>query len=159
MTESSIYYLHENMDLIHKVDLEGTAADIRDSDLAVGMWFLRHNSRLDAWNLLVEALASGAKRDRVISLAEKWKCHDEDAVHYSKLVNVELGIDGNTRFARSKDTFVNIQESNIGHGETCLDALAEYAIAIGYKPSKIWGQSFADLAAKENKGSVVVKND
>ena len=54
-----LYYLHTNGDLIHKNDIDGQAADIRESDFATCLWFLDDLRRADAWRILVESLAAG----------------------------------------------------------------------------------------------------
>lgn len=58
---SGWYYLHTNGDLIFKHNLPGTAADIRESDLAVMLWPIDVEDRESVWRILVEALACGAK--------------------------------------------------------------------------------------------------
>lgn len=43
------YYLHQNSDLIYKHEFGGTAADIRESDFARGLWPMDPEDRAGAW--------------------------------------------------------------------------------------------------------------
>ena len=61
------YYLHENGSLIYKVGTD-CVADFRESDFVKAFWPFDPEDRETAWNLLVESLAAGANKDRVISL-------------------------------------------------------------------------------------------
>jgi hypothetical protein len=141
------YYLHVNGDLIFKRETDGSVgADIRESDLARGLWPVYCKDRENAWSILVESLASGASKQRVSDLAEKWKCDDNDAATYADRVGCLLSKDGNAWCASRKD-FVNIQESPVGFGETCLDAMAALCRDLGYKPSKMRGATFKHLLA------------
>lgn len=141
------YYLHTSGDLIYKPDHGGTAADIRESDFARALWPVDPTDRAGAWAILVEALAAGAKPERVRGLALKWVCDDEDAGFYADRVGAKVFRDGAAWCATRKD-FVNLQESPAGFGDTALDALAALAKEIGYRPAKMWGASFADLLAR-----------
>ena len=138
------YYLHENGDLIFKVDHDGVAADIRESTFARGLWPVDPSDREGAWTILVEALASGARRERVLELAKKWACNDTDAHEYAARVGATLQRDGAAWHAMAPG-HVNLQESPNGFGDTCLEALAALAKELGYRPSKMWGASFKDL--------------
>lgn len=138
------YYLHENSDLIYKPEHGGTAADIRDSDFARGLWPMDPADRAGAWRIVVEGLAAGANAARVKELAVKWGCTDDDGLIYAERIGAVVRRDGNQWMATRKD-FTNIQESPVGFGTTVYQALAELAKALGYKPSKMWGTSFKDL--------------
>jgi hypothetical protein len=59
------YYLHTNGELIYKRELGETAADIRESPFAKGLWPLDVSDRENAWRICVEGLAAGANRARV----------------------------------------------------------------------------------------------
>jgi hypothetical protein len=102
------------------------------------------SDREGAWRILIEGLASGAKPDRVMELAEKWGCNDADALIYAEYLGVKLSRDGN-QWCATKGDFQNLQESPSGFGTTCLEALAALAKELGYRPSKMWGATFADL--------------
>lgn len=104
------YYLHENGELIYKRELGGTAADIRESDFARGMWPIDPTDREGAWTILVEGLAAGAKAERIKELANKWKCTDEDGLIYADRVGAKVQRDGDQWLATRSD-FQNIQES------------------------------------------------
>jgi len=138
------YYLHTNGNLIYKRELGGTAADIRESPFAVMLWPVDPADRESAWDILIEAGALMAIRDRIHELAAKWKCTDEDAQVYAKRVGVKLFMDGNCWCAARMD-YSDVQESPVGFGETCLDAMIQLCMALGYKPAKMWGKSFKEL--------------
>ena len=138
------YYLHTNGELIYKRDLDGTVADLRESDFVRGIWPCDPTNRAHAWRTCVEGLAAGARPERVLELAEKWGCDDVDAAHYARLEGVNLFRDGNAWCAARLD-FVNPQESPCRYGETCLEAMSKLALELGYKPSKMWGATFKDL--------------
>lgn len=138
------YYLHVNGELICKPNGNGVVADIRDSDLARGLWACEPTDRAGAWSMLVEALAAGARPARIRELAEKWSCNDKDAAIYAQVVGCVLQRDGDAWMAGRLD-FENVQESPVGFGNTCLEAMAELAKKLGYVPSKMWGATFRDL--------------
>jgi hypothetical protein len=140
------YYLHQNGDLIFKKEMGGTAADIRESDFARGLWPVDPSDREGAWSILVEALASGANKQRIEELASKWKCNDEDAKVYAQRIGVKLQMDGDQWHATAPN-HINLQESPNGFGHTCLSAMAGLAKELGYRPSKMWGASFKQLLA------------
>lgn len=146
MSISGWYYLHENGDLIFKKDYPGVAADIRESDFAIGLWPVDSSDREGAWNILVEGLAAGANYGRIQELADKWKCTDTDAENYASRVGVILHIDGDQYCAKRFD-FQNIQDSPVGFGNTALEAMAGLCKELGYRPAKMWGSSFKDLLA------------
>lgn len=138
-----IYYLHENGDLIYKCGTDAIAY-IRDSPFAKALWVVYPSDRMGAWNLLVESYAAGARKERVQELMGKWRCDDADAIHYADRVGCLLGEDGDQKTATKKD-FVNLQESPCGFGGTYLEAMANLARALGYKPCKMWGTTFKTL--------------
>ena len=138
------YYLHTNGSLLYKRDLEGTAADIRESDFARALWPLDPQNREHAWAILVEAKALGANEARIKELAEKWQCNDEDADNYAERVCCDLFMDGN-QWCAVRRNFENLQESPAGFGDTKLEAMAELAKELGYKGGKVWNTTFKDL--------------
>ena len=149
-----IYYLHENGDLIHKGKIDGSiAADIRESPFARGLWFLDTDNREDAWSILVEALAGGAKAKRIQELAELWGCNDNDSPNYAQRLGFLLGKDGSAWCATRSD-FINLQESPAGFGDTALEAMAALAKELGYHPSKMWGSTFRDLLTAEEDDEI-----
>lgn len=129
------YYLHTNGDLIYKRELSETVADLRESDFVVMLWPVDSEDRASAWRILVEALACGAHKERVLHLAEYWECDDEDAKIYANQIGVKLSIDGEKWCATCND-FVDLQTSPAGFGNTALEALAELRKALGYKIHK-----------------------
>lgn len=142
------YYLHTNGDMIYKRELGDTAADIRESDLAVMLWPMDPEDRAGAWRILVEGLAAGANRERIAELAAKWGCDDADAQHYAQHIGCRLYRDGAAWCATRAD-FINLQESPAGGGETALEAFSELAKALGYRPQKMWGATFKSLVSTE----------
>ena len=137
------YYLHTNGDLIYRSGSD-SAADIRDSSFAVGLWPIDVEDREGAWNLLVEALASGVSLERIKELAVKWGCDDEDAANYAGRIGCVLGEDCGDKIAMKND-FEDLHNSPCGFGDTYLEAMADLAKQLGYKPSKMWGATFKDL--------------
>lgn len=146
MSRVGWYYLHENGSLIYKPEHDGTAADIRDSDLALCMWPMDPDDRMGAWNIVVEGFALGANEARVLELAEKWGCRNADADNYADRLGVTLELDGNAWCAKLQD-FQNLQESPAGFGESKLHALADLARNMGLQGGKMWRTTFADLCA------------
>lgn len=137
------YYLHQNGDLIYKVNHAGTAADIRESDFARCMWPLDPSDRAGAWDIAIEGLALGASRARVMELASKWGLNDIDADEYARRAGISLDLDGNAWCATGPG-FENLQESLAGFGETKLEAMANLAKALGIGPGKMWRQTFRE---------------
>jgi len=146
------YYLHQNGDLIYKRELGDTAADIRESDFARGLWPMDPEDRAGAWRICVEALASGARKERVMELAEKWKCNETDAPHYASYLGGDIYMDGN-QWCAVGPGFINIQKSHCGFGDTPVEAFAALAKDIGYRPSKMWGATFKDLLEQRDTAS------
>lgn len=138
------YYLHENGSLIYKRELGGTAADIRESDMALGLWPHDPGDRECAWRICVEGLAAGANPERVAELAEKWRCTDDDADEYATRVGCNLFMDGD-KWCATDMHFLDLVQSPAGFGDTKLEAMAALAKDMGYKPSKMWGATFSDL--------------
>lgn len=142
------YYLHENKELIYKNNPDAIT-DIRDSDLCKSAWAW-DGERPTAWQILVEALSLGARKERIKELAEKWKCDDKDAFNYAEYLGIDLGTDGSSMVAKRKD-FVNLQESICGFGETYLEAIANLCKQHGFTGGKMWNLSFKDLLDKEKR--------
>lgn len=69
----------------------------------------------------------GASRERVMELASKWGCTDDDAQQFVARTGGELRLfrDGDQWCCVNRD-FVNLQDSQAGLGPTCLDAMADY---------------------------------
>lgn len=137
------YYLHENGDLIYKRDLDGTAADIRDSDFARCMWPMDPSDRAGAWDIAIEGLALGARPARVKELAGKWGLTDADADEYARRAGITLELDGNAWCATGPG-FEDLQQSPAGFGATKLEAMAELAKALEIRVGKMWRQTFRD---------------
>lgn len=139
------YYLHENGSLIYKPGADA-CADIRDSDLAKGLWPMDPQDRAGAWRIVVEAGAAGASAERVADLANQWGCDDRDAGHYAEHVGAHIFMDGD-QWCATRNDFDNLQESPAGFGDTAREALTALAKELGYRPSKMWGPTFERLLA------------
>lgn len=133
------YYLHENKDLIYKPGAD-SIIDIRDSDLCRSAWAY-DGRRQTAWQILVEALSLGVNKDRILELAEKWKCDNEDAINYAKYLGIELVMDGSAYCARGVN-FINMMESPHGFGDNYLEAMADFCKNIGFNGGKMWNHTF-----------------
>jgi len=72
------YYLHTNGDLIGKNPVAYNNADFDDSPFVKCFWYIDTTDRSDAWKLVIEALARGARIDRVKELVEKWSLTEAD---------------------------------------------------------------------------------
>ncbi len=147
MNPQGYYYLHQNKDLIYKPWDEGRRLDLMDSDLVLAFWSV-DLSRLNAWDILIEALSLGAKKDRVFELANKWGCTDLDADIYADKSGVKFNMDGDSWCATRAD-FQNITESPCGFGHTKLEAMADLCKHLEFRPTKIgWHKTFRDLVSK-----------
>lgn len=144
------YYLHENGDLIYKPYDEGRVADFRESPFVKAFWPVNFEDRETAWSLLVESRAGGARDTRVAELAAYWKCTDEDAQVYAERVGAKLERDG-AKWCATPPGFVDLVVSKAGFGDTCLEALAALAKALGYRPAKMWGPTFKGLLKEAGK--------
>lgn len=138
------YYLHENKELIYKNNPDAIQ-DIRESDLCHSAWAW-DGQRQTAWQILVESLSLGAKKERVKELSETWHCDNKDAEQYADYLGLQVGMDGNAYYARKSD-FENLQESPAGFGDSYLEAMSELAKEIGYKGGKMWNATFKDLVS------------
>lgn len=118
--------------------------ELRDSDFVRAFWLFDVNDRSGAWQTCVEGLAAGANPTRVKELAAKWGCDANDAPMYAKHVGATIQMDGSAWFATRAD-FINLQESPAGFGDTPVETFAELAKELGYRPSKMWGNTFAGL--------------
>lgn len=68
------YYLHsESKDLIHK-----RFEPEHDSPFVKAVWTMNTADRSDAWKIILEGLALGARIGRVKRLCEKWNCDLKD---------------------------------------------------------------------------------
>lgn len=137
------YYLHENGDLIYKPDADAIS-DIRDSDFSRCAWSVDPSNRKGAWEILIESLALGANPDRVVQLAEKWKCTDADAEIFAEVVGVIIVQDGNAWIAHRKD-FIDLQSSPAGVGKNKLEAMANLAKDMGIQGGNFWRSTFSEL--------------
>lgn len=147
------YYLHTNGNLIYKRELGETAGEIRESSFARALWPVDPENREYVWRILIEALAAGADKTRITELSKKWECSDEDADVYADRVGCNIFKDGD-KWCATDGSFVNLQQSPAGFGDTKLEAMASLALELGYIPSKLWGATFHDLL---NEGRQVDK--
>ena len=121
------YYLHTNGDLIHKSALVvDSDSSYFDSPFVKKVWTIDTEDRGSLWILLTEALSLGANKERIKELQEKWGATNEDAQEFASRAGLALKLDGNQWCAHFSD-FENLQESQAGFGDDCLEALADLA--------------------------------
>lgn len=144
------YYLHVNGDMIYKRDIGETAADIRESDFARGLWPVDPQDRAGAWRICVEGLAAGAKKERIMELANTWGCNENDAPNYAKHLGANIALDGDMWYATGPG-FRDLRLDSVGFGKTPVEAFAALCSLLGYQPSKMWGHTFESLLKDSNK--------
>lgn len=116
------YYLHTNGDLIFKRFRPDPGDFVRR------VWSIDTADRFDAWRICIEALALGARRDRIDELAQKWGLTDEDGQVFVERSDGRMKLDRDgDRWCATFGDFINLQESPAGFGSTVLDALADLA--------------------------------
>lgn len=114
------YYLHTNGDLIFKK----VCPEIEPGGFVRMVWPVDLTDRGNAWVIVIEAGALGAKKERIEELREKWGLTDEDAFKFAEVCEMEL--------KRDDDGFVlrhplDDIEKPLGKGKTALDAFINYA--------------------------------
>lgn len=149
MNKQGYYYLHVNGDLIFKPGVAYNDSDFVESDFVKAYWFIDTTNREDAWTVLVEALALGAKKEHVMKLANQWECNDEDAMIYAERVNVHVDRDGDKWMVTFRN-FINLQESMAGFGDTVLEAMADLARQTPINRSGPWSKFGFKSAASMN---------
>ena len=145
------YYLHTNRNLLYKRALDDAqTADFRESDLVRMFWAFDIEDRESAWQVLIEAAALGAKPERIQELADLWMCDDVDALIYAKRAGCSVFMDGNQWCATAR-SFVDLQESTAGFGDTALAAMTDLCQRLGYVGGKTLGATYADLLRRASK--------
>lgn len=144
MSITGWYYLHVNGDMIYKRDMGETAADIRESDFARGLWPLDPQDRAGAWRICVEGLAAGARKERIMDLAKQWGCDEKDAPNYANYLGGNIAMDGDLWCATGPG-FRDLQLDLAGFGPTPVEAFADLCKSLGYSPAKMWGHTFKSL--------------
>jgi hypothetical protein len=131
--DGGYYYLHENGELIWKKfrPAQEPGGFVRK------VWPVNTAERGCAWLICIEALAMGARRERVMELAAKWGLTDDDAQEFVKHATIGHATAGyhpafilfrdGDRWCAGFHDFVNVQESQCGFGLTVLEAFAELA--------------------------------
>ena len=77
------YYLHSNGDLIGKNPIVvDSDSQYFDSPFVKYTWLIETDDRGDAWKLVIEALARGARIDCIRKLTTKWNLTAEDLKEY-----------------------------------------------------------------------------
>lgn len=121
--EAGFYYLHENGDLLFKRE----RPEVEPGGFVRAVWPHDPRDRANAWLIAIEALALGARPARIQELATTWGLTDDDAqIFATRTHQFRLFRDGDQWTAAFHD-FVNVQESQVGFGATCLEALAALA--------------------------------
>lgn len=119
---NSYYYLHTNGELIHKNDPFNTIEqDLLESSFVVNYWKVDNTDRSNAWKILIEALALGAKKERINELAIKWNCTNEDAINYALRKDITLYKD-DLYYATTNNRSYN---KIIGNGNSYLEAFSD----------------------------------
>ena len=79
------YYLHTNGDLIGKnpIVVDGDASYF-DGPFVQKVWKINTKKRKTLWTLMLEALAKGARVEKVREIAEKNKCDKDDSIEMLK---------------------------------------------------------------------------
>jgi hypothetical protein len=148
MTIDGFYYLHsESRDLIYKRGPD-VVADLRDSDFMRHFWLCDPEDHENAWDILVEAGALGAKPERIVELAAKWGCTDKDADVYAERCELTIDRDGNL-WCASGPHFTNLAQSHAGFGSTKLHAMIDLCKQLGMIPAKMRGPTFKSLLRDE----------
>ena len=110
------YYLHINGDLIYKPAI-AVDDDYFDSSFVRKFWPITLSDRGDAYTLLLDAQAMGAKQERIQELKAKWNITEEDTQFYADRAGFKLFMDGD-QWSVTLTTFKNLQESPAGFGST-----------------------------------------
>jgi hypothetical protein len=78
---SDYYYLHsESKDLIYKPEIcVQSDPEYFNSPFVQKVWRIDITDRADAWMIVLESLALGARIERVKELAQKWGCDYNDS--------------------------------------------------------------------------------
>ena len=88
------YYLHENGDLIGKNPVAYNESDFAGNDFVTKHWYIETEDRGDAWTLVIEAFALGARIDKIKDLI--WKLEQiynkEKEVYFGTNRSNEKGI-------------------------------------------------------------------
>jgi len=77
------YYLHTNGDLIGKNPIVVDAGYF-DGPFVQKVWMIDFDKRDTLWTMMLEALAKGARVDRVKEIAEKQGCDKADSIEMLK---------------------------------------------------------------------------
>ena len=81
MSNEWYYYLHQNGSLIGKNPIVvDSDPSYFDSPFVEYVWKINTEDRLDGWKLLLEALALGARVDRIREIAAKWGADYKDSL-------------------------------------------------------------------------------
>jgi hypothetical protein len=129
---SGWFYLHVNGDLIYKSAYTHNESDFSGSPFCKKYWPVDAKNKDDVWKVMIEALAAGARKERIKELSIKWHCTNEEAEKYAEKVGLDLGMDGDAFYARAKSPdFVDMQESPCGFGDSYLEAMADLHNQVG----------------------------
>jgi hypothetical protein len=89
VNEKGFYYLHTNGDLIFKpASVVEHDSEYFSSPFVKKVWMIETKERKDAWKLILESLANGARLDRVKELATKWNMTFEDSIEMLSRIKV-----------------------------------------------------------------------
>jgi len=76
------YYLHSNVDLIGKnpAVVDPDPAGYFEGPFVMRYWLIDTEDRRTCWVMILEALAKGARLDRIRELCEKWHMDHDDSI-------------------------------------------------------------------------------
>jgi hypothetical protein len=103
------------------------------SPKVVKCWKFDQQDRQAIWSLLIEALACGADRDFIGTMANRAHCDNHDALHYARKIGCLVHKEGQFYRATRKSDAVT---SPVGYGATAIDALADLAKTLGVSPGE-----------------------
>lgn len=150
--EAGWYYLHSNGELIHRLDLGNPERILQENESVRTFWFVGDGDDRDqAWSLLVEALAGGASYERVMKLAARWRCNDDDALAYAQRVGCDLERFNEGWFATPAAT----GRQPVAFGVTALEAMAALCKDMGYVSKRDWRITFRARLAEAKRNAEV----
>lgn len=130
------FFLNTDGDVFYKSIISSEALKpYYDNPYIRAIWAFDPADPRKSANILVEALAAGADRNRVFELAKRWGRTDETMRQYAEGLDLIVEMDENAWCVKRKD-FECLATDPAGFGHTVLEALAELAVQLGYEARK-----------------------
>lgn len=117
------YYLHTNGDLIFK----RWEPEVEPGGFVRKVWPVNTGYRADAWTVAIEALALGARRDRIDGLVKAWGLTNVDGRVYADRAGFTLDYDEDSSRWRAYNRDIHTGPDRVGSGATVLESLADLA--------------------------------